>query len=122
MIHYFIDLENVHDAGFDGIEQIKEPAIIHVIGSGQTKSILFSTLAAACQTNVSWRFELAENGKKNSLDIQLGVKLGLSIAQSPKDTFRVISKDMGYISAVKYLQEQGYDVKQSLNIRGDACL
>lgn len=79
MVHYFIDFENVHEAGLKGIKDIKEPSVIHVVGSDKTPKFDFKVLSSAPFFNVLWHFDVADNGKKDSLDILLATNLGYSI-------------------------------------------
>lgn len=122
MIHYFIDFENVHEAGFVGIEAINEPTIIHVIYSEALHKLPLKFFSAASSLLVSWTFELACNGAHDALDIQLGVYLGLSIAKCPNDTFYVVSADKGYDSAIDSLRQKGFAISRQLNIKGDQSL
>lgn len=122
MIHYFIDFENVHEAGFVGIETINEPTVIHVIYSEAANKLPLKLFSAASSLLVSWTFELANNGAHDALDIQLGVYLGLSIAKCPDDTFYVVSADKGYDSAIASLIQKGFAISRQLNIKGDQSL
>lgn len=119
MVHYFIDFENVHEAGLKGIKDIKEPSVIHVVGSDKTPKFDFKVLSSAPFFNVLWHFDVADNGKKDSLDILLATNLGYSIRDNSLDSFRIVSCDAGYDSAVSFWRKKGIDIKRINNIKGE---
>lgn len=119
MIHYFIDFENVHESGLKGVKDINAPSIIHVIGSDRTPKFDFKVLASAPYFHILWKFEMADNGKKDSLDILLATYLGYAMKENSLDSFRIVSCDAGYDSAINSWRKKGIDIKRICNIKGE---
>lgn len=119
MIHYFIDLENVNKMGFIGLETIYEPTIIHVIASNKTPSINEQILYSTNKFDLYWKFEYAENGASDSLDIELAGYLGFEVAKNPNDTFYIVSKDKGYDSLLNSFRNKGINAYRVINLYGD---
>lgn len=113
MVHYFIDLENVHEAGLSKIWESKEDVMVHVVGSDQTPKIQFDAVAPKLiSNNVSFKFLKVENGAANALDFTLVAYLGDVINQNPSDSFRIVSKDNGYKSTILYHSTLGRDIQR----------
>lgn len=122
MKQYFVDYENVHEDGLVGLDEIREPIVVHVFNSRMRMLSSFDSLYAGLSLYVTWRFEMADNGQRDALDIQLAGFLGFAAAKSPSDTFHIVSKDKGYDSLVTSFTRNGINVTRQINIRGDKDL
>ena len=121
MEHYFIDFENLHLEAFKGIQALKNPCTIYVLGSNKTDSncFKFSLLADNDLFNKTWKFIKAENGAQDALDIELGTLLGMTVNERKGDKFRIISADSGYDSTIKALQRSKIDIKRTHSFLDD---
>lgn len=122
MKQYFVDYENVHEDGLVGVDEVREPIEVHVFNSRMGMLSSFDSLYAGLSLYVTWRFEMADNGQRDALDIQLAGFLGFAAAKSPSDTFHIVSKDKGYDSLVTSFTRNGINVTRQINIRGDKDL
>lgn len=122
MKQYFVDYENVHEDGLVGVDEVREPIEVHVFNSRMGMLSSFDSLYSGLSLYVTWRFEMADNGQRDALDIQLAGFLGFAAAKSPSDTFHIVSKDKGYDSLVTSFTRNGINVTRQINIRGDKDL
>ncbi len=122
MKQYFVDYENVHEDGLVGVDEVREPIEVHVFNSRMGMLSSFDSLYSGLSLYVTWRFEMADNGQRDALDIQFAGFLGFAAAKSPSDTFHIVSKDKGYDSLVTSFTRNGINVTRQINIRGDKDL
>ena len=85
-IFYFVDYENVHEAGLAGMNTLPKDSEIHLFYS--------------------------QNANKQSLDMQMVSYLGYCIGDEDKEgTFVLVSKDTDYANTVLFWQEEGVEVR-----------
>lgn len=119
MKQYFVDFENVHEDGLVGVDCVSEPIVVHIINSQMGLKSYIDSLYAGSSLCVYWTFEMALNGQRDALDIQLAAYLGFAVAKSPTDSFYIVSKDKGYDSLIASFAKKGFDISRIANIRGD---
>jgi len=118
MKHYFIDYENVHDSGLNGIDKIDKDSIIYLLYSDVCKNVSIAFLEKVINKEIQVKLYKTETGK-NALDFQLSSYLGFLIGQDFTD-FCIVSKDCGYDSIIDFWKnEKNISIeKQSFSDQG----
>lgn len=102
MAVYFIDYENVHDEGLDGVASLQENDRVIVFYGEQIKSISFERHME--MMNSKARVEYIETHKtaKNYLDFQLSTYLGFLIGKGESGPVYIVSRDTGFDSVIDF--------------------
>ncbi len=122
MKYYFMDYENVHMAGFDGIGTLEENTIIYVIYSEQSKTFSLDILEQAQKQGVIIKPYKVNVGNKNALDFQLCSFLGYKIGKSEDSNceYIIISKDTGYDRVVEFWKNRNKSICRLVNLFEEA--
>lgn len=107
MTYYFIDYENVMDAGLNGAELLKKKDRVVVFYSHQVKNLPFERHVALSESAAAFEYLRIEHIGKNYLDFQLSTYLGYLIAKKEPDQIVIVTKDNGYRSVVDFWNERG---------------
>lgn len=111
MKYFFIDFENVNDAGFKGYEHLSKEDIVTIFYSENARKIDMRILQPLFR-NVTVFFMECQAGAKNAVDHQLASYLGYSIAQHPKEEFYIVSADSAFVCTAKFWHKIGHCVKR----------
>ena len=107
-IFYFVDYENVHEAGLAGMNTLPKDCEVHLFYS-QNANRLNLDLLRFVKAKV--RVHKVKPGKQ-SLDMQMVSYLGYCIGDEDKEgTFVLVSKDTDYANTVLFWQEEGVEVR-----------
>lgn len=111
MKHYFIDFENVHSDGLNGIEAIETGSDVRVLYSDNCKNISLEVLEKATKNQVVLSACKTMVGK-NALDFQLATLLGYVIGSNKEnnDEFIIVSKDTGFDAVVEFWKQQNIKI------------
>ena len=111
MKHYFIDFENVHSDGLNGIEAIETGSDVSVLYSDNCKNISLEVLEKATKNQVVLSACKTMVGK-NALDFQLATLLGYVIGSNSEkdDEFIIVSKDTGFDAVVEFWKQQNIKI------------
>lgn len=111
MKHYFIDFENVHSDGLNGIETIETGSNVRVLYSDNCKNISLEVLEKATKNQVVLSACKTMVGK-NALDFQLATLLGYVIGSNTEkdDEFIIVSKDTGFDAVVEFWKQQNIKI------------
>ena len=116
--YYLIDYENVHQAGFVGIEELKSEDNIIIFYSLNADSMPFSLFEALHTTPANLVLNKVDIGEKNALDIQLATYCGYLIGENKNVEVHIISRDRGYEFIRTFWNKKGIKVVLSPNIAG----
>ena len=118
MNYFFVDFENVHSGGFEGIEYYSNDDIIFLMYTDVCQSISVKVLEKMLKNNVT-NLQLIKvaAGGKNALDFQLSTYLGYLIAKTEEQNvgYYIISKDSGFDFIVSFWNGHGVPVKRIPN-------
>lgn len=140
MSFYLIDFENVGEAGFHGVENLKKGDRIIVFYSEKTcKNFPLEILRNITKQGAGADWIKAEVGTKNALDFQLSSYVGFlakgiinnrkasenSFFDASKNTMQkepiyIISKDNGYSPLVPFWEEYGITMHLAMDLYGTA--
>ena len=140
MKHYFIDYENVHDSGLNGIDKIDKDSIIYLLYSDVCKNVSIAFLEKVINKEIQVKLYKTETGK-NALDFQLSSLLGYIIKQNEKQQetkrffrkqtvieqpirheYYIISKDQGFDAIVEFWKQRNVNVLRVHNLAGDVTV
>jgi len=102
---YFIDFENVHFGGLDGIDELIKGDIVYIFcNESQYKSLV--KYQSENKFNCSVKIKECIVKGKNSIDFQLATFLGFSLGNPERYSYLyVISKDKGYDSSITFVMK-----------------
>lgn len=118
MNYFFVDFENVHSGGFEGIEYYNKDDIIYLMYTEASKTISVKVLDKFLKNNVTnlHLIKVAAGGK-NALDFQLSTYLGYLIAKTEEQNvgYYIVSRDSGFDFIVSFWNGYGVPVKRIPN-------
>jgi hypothetical protein len=108
-LHCFIDYENVHESGFEGVETLSDGDAITIFISSPSHKISLVILETLLRKKCELTIIHTIGTGKNNLDFQLVAELGYQIGQHPvgERAFAIISKDRGYENVVSAFANRG---------------
>ena len=107
-IYYFVDYENVHEAGITGMNKLPKDSEVHLFYSQNANKLNLDLLHFV---KAKVRVHKVKPGKQ-SLDMQMVSYLGYCIGdEDGEGTFILVSKDTDYANTVLFWQEEGVEVK-----------
>ena len=113
---FYVDYENVHDAGLEGLDALKAEDEVYVFYSTAAKSIHMDKVAVLTNSPAKVQLIEADTGTKNSLDFQLLTFLFGKMEEGA--THIIISGDKGFEAAIKMAERVGLPtVKRTLSIK-----
>lgn len=105
MATYYIDYENVHNAGLKGLEQLSAQDYVYIFYSENASTFSVESMKLALQSVCGVEFVQAIVGAPNALDFQI---VTMVFATPYEDDYHfIISKDRGYDAAIKMGQKCG---------------
>ena len=112
MAIYFIDYENVHEGGLQGLDQLREEDTVCLLYSNAAQSLTIDTMAMLTASRVKIQYFKCLNSGKNYLDFQLATVCGMMAGTSRDTEFVIVSGDKGFNSLVDFWNGQEYFQKQ----------
>ncbi|WP_022765274.1 PIN domain-containing protein [Butyrivibrio sp. XPD2006] len=112
MKDFFIDFENVHKSGLEGIETLSRFDRVFLFYSDAAESIDIDQIVS-CKARI--KFVKAVNGQPNALDFQLVGFLFRKLRRGRK--YFIISKDKGYTSIMGLAKEYGAMIEMYESIK-----
>jgi hypothetical protein len=103
---YFIDYENVHESGLEGVMTLNEDDTVYIFYNKMTKSMPFERGIELARTKATVDFIETHKIAKNYLDFQLSTFLGYLIGKGETGAVYVISKDCGFDSLVDFWKKR----------------
>lgn len=121
MNYYFIDYENVHADGFNGIEKLGENDVVCVMYTEHSKTFSLELVEKIARQRAKLESYKAGTGAKNSLDFQLASYLGYMIAkrEGQDDSFYIVSRDTGFNHLVDFWAERSVRVRRIASFAED---
>ena len=121
MAFYYIDFENVHNPGLEGVEHLGKRDKVFVIYNEKFKPKLpLEIMERLEESEAEVEFVAAEGGIKHALDFQL---VGLMFRKIRKgQQIHIVSKDLGYKAVFKLASQYGATVELINSIREDPDL
>lgn len=110
MIHVLIDYESIQPRDLEAWAD-DDTRVTVFVGVHQHR-LPFDFAAAMQALGGRGRYVKVQRGGKNALDFHLACHLGELIAQDPRATYRVVSKDGGFDALIEYLQARGLAVER----------
>ena len=95
MRYYFIDYENVHQSGLNGIEKLTENDKLIIFYTTNAETLTFSIYEKLILCKAEIQLYKVQCGGKNALDFQLSSYIGYIVGKHPKCMCYIISKDNG---------------------------
>lgn len=114
--HCFIDYENVHESGFEGVEALGDGDAVTIFISSVSHKISLVVLETLLRKNCELTIIHTIGTGKNNLDFQLIAEVGYQIGRQANETraprFVIISKDRGYENVVTVFAKRGVEISQ----------
>ena len=108
MAVYLIDYENVHYAGWEGIEHLTKEDEVILFYSENASTIPMDLHIKVATSGARLRYIHVEKTGKNYLDFQLSALSGYLVAESGQEEFVVVSKDTGFNVIVDFWNQQDF--------------
>ena len=108
MAVYLIDYENVHYAGWEGIEHLTKEDEVILFYSENASTIPMDLHIKVATSGARLRYIHVEKTGKNYLDFQLSALSGYLVAESGQEEFVVVSKDTGFNAIVDFWKQQDF--------------
>ncbi|MDY5705177.1 MAG: PIN domain-containing protein [Lachnospiraceae bacterium] len=108
MAVYLIDYENVHYAGWEGIEHLTKEDEVILFYSENASTIPMDLHIKVATSGARLRYIHVEKTGKNYLDFQLSALSGYLVAESGQEEFVVVSKDTGFNAIVDFWNQQDF--------------
>lgn len=105
---YLIDYENVHYAGWEGIEKLTKEDEVILFYSENASTIPMELHIKVVNSGANLRYIHVAKTAKNYLDFQLSALSGYLVAQTSQTEFVVVSKDTGYNAVVDFWNQQDF--------------
>ncbi len=113
-IYYFVDYENVHEAGLEGMNKLPRESEVHLFYSQNANKLNLDLLRFV---KAKLEVHRVKPGKQ-SLDMQMVSYLGYCIGEAGREgKFVLVSKDTDYANTVLFWQEEGVEVRVQPAIR-----
>ena len=107
-IFYFVDYENVHEAGLQGMNTLPKDSEVHLFYSQNANKLNLDLLRFV---KAKVRVHKVKPGKQ-SLDMQMVSYLGYCIGDEEEEgTYILVSKDTDYANTVLFWREEGIEVR-----------
>ena len=107
MSSYYIDYENVHNEGLNGVDKLEQGDRLCLFYSCKADTLKIDVVRQLMRCAADIRFEKIDNGVENALDFQLITALMCNY--SVEESYYIISKDKGYDAAIEMAAKQGRD-------------
>jgi hypothetical protein len=119
MKHYFIDYENVHEGGLNGIDKIEPCSNVSILYSENCKAISLDIVEKATKNMIRIGAYKTVTGK-NALDFQLSSLLGYVIGATGRDgdEFFIVSKDTGFDAVVDFWRQHEVQMSRICSLDG----
>ena len=105
---YLIDYENVHYAGWDGIDKLTNKDEVILFYSENASTIPMELHIQVVNSGANLRYIHVAKTAKNYLDFQLSALSGYLVAQTNQTEFVVVSKDTGFNAVVDFWNHQDF--------------
>lgn len=102
MAIYFVDYENVHVDGLNGVAKLGENDSVCIFYSEKANSLTFGLHRRLIESKAHIEYIKVSLGAPNSLDFQLTSILGYKIAKEENKEYIIVSKDKGFDSTVEF--------------------
>ena len=119
MRYYFIDYENVHQSGLNGIEKLTENDKLIIFYTTNAETLTFSIYEKLILCKAEIQLYKVQCGGKNALDFQLATFLGYILGQNTDIDCHIISNDKGYEYVRSFWKEKNVKIKISSDIEGN---
>lgn len=116
MAVFYVDFENVHDAGLEGLNDLTaNDRVILFYNKEQKISIDGMLEINNCKAVIEYRKTLISG--RNYLDFQLGTYLGYGMNEYRNEKVVVVSKDSGFDSIVHFWKQEGVDIIRNKSLK-----
>ena len=111
----FVDFENVHNTGLDGLENLTENEIVYLFYSKNTPHLPMDVVAKISKSPAD--IELIESGVgKNAMDFVIASYLGYMINEHDDNAYYyILSKDKGYKPLVDFWEDWNVEIITDLS-------
>lgn len=114
--HCFIDYENVHESGFEGVEALSDGDAVTIFISSASHKIslvvLETLLRKKCELNIIHTIGTGKNNLDFQLIAEVGYQIGRHTYEAQSTQFAIISKDRGYENVVTAFLNRGFQIIQ----------
>ena len=119
MAIYFIDYENVHVDGLNGVAKLSEDDSVCIFYSEKANSLTFGLHRRLIESKAHIEYIKVSLGSPNSLDFQLTSILGYKIAKEENKEYIIVSKDRGFDSTVEFWTKKKIKISRVETITAD---
>lgn len=111
----FVDFENVHNTGLNGLENLTENEIVYLFYSKNTPHLPMDVVAKISKSPAD--IELIESGVgKNAMDFVIASYLGYMINEHDDNVdYYILSKDKGYKPLVDFWEDWNVEIITDLS-------
>ncbi|MDE6832863.1 MAG: hypothetical protein K2J39_01240 [Ruminococcus sp.] len=114
--YFFVDYENVHQAGMKGIEKLTENDKVIIFYTPTNETLTFSMYKKMIRSEAGIELYRVQNGGKDAINFQICTFIGYIIGNSPESECYIISNDSGYEYIINFWKGRNADIIMSPNI------
>lgn len=117
-VHFFIDFENVHENGFEGINYLKKGDRVTIFISERNNKMNINILAQLQTKGCPFNIINIIGNRKNAMDFQLIAELSfeMGVNKENNNKYVIISKDKDFHNILIYHKNKGFIIKQNERI------
>ncbi len=118
MTTYFVDFENVCDAGLLGIDNLAFGDEVYIFYSKNARKISIESYKKIVASSAFIHFVEVKVGSTNSLDVQLATFVGnkYKARANGNDVFCIVARDRIYEYVISFWQNKGIPIFQKKNM------
>lgn len=114
--YYFVDYENVHQSGLNGIEKLNSYDKVIIFYTANAETLTFTLYEKLIKCKAEIKSYKVQCGGKNALDFQLSSYVGYVLGKKTVSGCNIISSDKGYEYIISFWKEKNIKIKISSDI------
>lgn len=115
MMIALIDLENIGNKGFKGLDNLSSKDRV-IVFYKENSTVSIKVLVKYCNSKMQKEFVCVKESTKNAVDFQIVACLGKLSSELPDEEFYVVSNDGGFDAAVSYLKDFGKKISRKSDL------
>ncbi len=116
---YFIDYENVHTDGLNGVSSLSEDDSVCIFYSEKANTMTFGLHKRLSESKAAIEYIKISTGTPHSLDFQLASILGYKIGKEEAREYVIVSKDKGFDCIVELWTKKKIEISRVEDITTD---
>lgn len=116
MKYYYVDFENVHDAGLTGIANLSTDCQVTIYWSQKADKLSFNTHMAIMKSNAAIKYVQVQSSQTNAMDKRIIQDVRKQTNSDKKSEYFIISDDNDYAEETNVMAQKGLKICRSPDI------